>query len=125
MRSFRNRIDAFKTGIRSLRRIEGRVREEQTCLQSSWHATRLWRSSEGFHQRRMTLNRERVFVTPFTPLRPDFGEKFKNSVVPYGQDGRSGRICSLFTKYAQIPKLDVPGSIPVSRSFLSKTYKNL
>src|SRR5436305_5792957 len=37
-------------------------------------------------------------------VKARFRRKFKNSVVPYGQDGRSGRMCSLFTKYAQRPK---------------------
>ena len=33
---------------------------------------------------------------------------------------RHGRICSLFTIHDQIPKLDVAGSTPVSRSIFSK-----
>jgi hypothetical protein len=32
---------------------------------------------------------------------------------------RRGRICSLFTIHDQIPKLNVAGSIPVSRSIYS------
>ena len=41
-------------------------------------------------------------------------------MVLYGQDERIGRICSLFTIYVQIPKLDVAGSIPVSRSIFKE-----
>jgi hypothetical protein len=46
-------------------------------------------------------------------------------VVLYGQDERNGRISSLFTKYAQFPKLDVAGSIPVSRSLESVAYADI
>ena len=38
------------------------------------------------------------------------------------QDGRHGRITSLFTNDVQFPKLDVAGSIPVSRSMFSAVY---
>src|SRR5262245_2032170 len=48
-----------------------------------------------------------------------FWRKLENSVVLYGQDGRNGRRSSLFTNDVQIPKLDVAGSIPVSRSLFS------
>ena len=34
-----------------------------------------------------------------------------------------GRRCRLFTSDSRIPKLDVAGSIPVSRSMFSTTYK--
>jgi hypothetical protein len=39
-----------------------------------------------------------------------------------GQDGRHGRISSLFTNELRFPKLDVAGSIPASRSMFSITY---
>jgi hypothetical protein len=38
---------------------------------------------------------------------------------------RHGRICSLLTNASWIPKLDVAGSIPVSRSMFSITYELL
>jgi hypothetical protein len=40
------------------------------------------------------------------------------------QDRRHRRDCSLFPIDAQFPKLDVAGSIPVSRSFLSITWEH-
>jgi hypothetical protein len=36
-----------------------------------------------------------------------------------------GRRCRLFTNDSRIPKLDVAGSIPVSRSMLSMVYEPL
>ena len=43
----------------------------------------------------------------------------------YGQGLRCGRICCLFSYDGRIPKLDVAGSIPVSRSMFSMTYRQL
>jgi hypothetical protein len=45
-----------------------------------------------------------------------FWRNLVNSVVLDSQDERNGRVSSLFTKYVQFPKLDVAGSIPVSRT---------
>ena len=39
------------------------------------------------------------------------------------QDGRHERICPLFTNDTRFPKLDVAGSIPVSRSMFSMTWE--
>jgi hypothetical protein len=38
---------------------------------------------------------------------------------------RHGRICSLFSNEVQLPKLDVAGSSPVSRSMFSITCRDL
>lgn len=37
---------------------------------------------------------------------------------------RHGRICSLFSNAVQLPKLDVTGSSPVSRSMFSMTWED-
>jgi hypothetical protein len=45
-------------------------------------------------------------------------------MVLNAQDGRHGRICSLFADELRFPKLDIAGSIPVSRSMFSRSYGN-
>src|SRR2546426_1871266 len=118
-RSPLDEIDGFGTGNRTLFLIRRLVREVQGRLQSNWHANSIsaifWRGLlGGVAPLRRTAFRYSVYS-----VKGRFRRKFKNSVVPYGQDGRSGRICSLFTKYAQIPKLEGVGSNPISRFYFN------
>jgi hypothetical protein len=53
-----------------------------------------------------------------------FGIGVDFSVVCSGQNASPGRICSLFSNAYQLPKLDVAGSTPVSRSIFSVTYRD-
>jgi hypothetical protein len=60
-----------------------------------------------------------LLVTAINALR---GAKAKNAETPWFSMFsiyRHGRKCSLFTIHDQIPKLDVVGSSPISRSIFS------
>ena len=46
----------------------------------------------------------------------DLNETFENSIVPDRQNGTQKMLCSLFSIDTHLPKLNVAGSIPVSRS---------
>jgi hypothetical protein len=64
-----------------------------------------------------------LLVTAINALR---GVKAKNAETPWismFSIYRHGCICSLFTIHDQLPKLNVAGSIPVSRSIFSTTWE--
>jgi len=54
----------------------------------------------------------------FTPLSLNKRGKYRKLLFSLHLADRLRRHCSLFSIDGQIPKLDVAGSIPVSRSFL-------
>src|SRR3954471_5854169 len=60
-------------------------------------------------------------VTPFTPLRPDFRDERETQWMQVVRKQTLGQVRCLFAIFAQVPKLDVAGSIPVSRSMFSIT----
>jgi hypothetical protein len=59
------------------------------------------------------------FVTPFTPLSGVFGQVVESRWLQIVRMHRNGRGCSLYSNECHIPKLDVAGSSPVSRSIFS------
>jgi len=59
------------------------------------------------------------FVTPFTPLSGVFGQVVESRWLHMVRMHRNGRRCSLYSNECHIPKLDVAGSSPVSRSIKS------
>ena len=61
------------------------------------------------------------FVTPFTPLSGVFGQVVESRWLHMVRMHRNGRRCSLYSNECHIPKLDVAGSSPVSRSIFSIT----
>jgi hypothetical protein len=65
------------------------------------------------------------FVTPFTPLSGVFGQVVESRWLHMVRMHRNGRRCSLYSNECHIPKLDVAGSIPVSRSIFSTTHDHL
>ena len=64
-------------------------------------------------------------VTPFTPLRPDFRDERETQWMQVVRKQTLGQVSCLFAISAQVPKLDVAGSIPVSRSMFSTVYREL
>ena len=58
------------------------------------------------------------FCTPFTPLSGVFGQVVESRWLHMARMHRNGRRCSLYSIDCHIPKLDVAGSSPVSRSNL-------
>ena len=61
--------------------------------------------------------------TPFTPLSAVSGQALRPQWSAVVRMLRHGRICSLFSNEFHLPKLDVTGSIPASRSIESIGYK--
>jgi len=55
-----------------------------------------------------------IGVTPFTPLRPDFRDGRETQWMQVVRKQALGPVSCLFAISAQVPKLDVVGSIPVS-----------
>src|SRR5438270_14064500 len=64
-----------------------------------------------------------IGVTPFTPLRPDFRDGRETRWMQVVRKQALGPVSCLFAISAQVPKLDVAGSIPVSRSIESITWE--
>ncbi len=60
-------------------------------------------------------------VTPFTPLRADLVEQRETQWMLVVRKQTLGRVSCLLSTFIQVPKLDVAGSIPVSRSIESIT----
>jgi len=65
------------------------------------------------------------FVTPFTPLSGVFGQVVESRWLQIVRMHRNGRGCSLYSNECHIPKLDVAGSSPVSRSNLFNNLRVL
>ena len=73
------------------------------------------------NQFRKLTNRP-VFLVHRSSISRPRTEKPETPGVPKHQEDRRVRISSVMTNEAQLPKLDVAGSIPVSRSMFSTTY---
>src|ERR1700737_1735131 len=64
-------------------------------------------------------------VTPFTPLSADFQIWRETQWMLVVRKQTLGRVSCLLSTFIQVPKLDVAGSIPVSRSIESTVCKSL
>ena len=60
--------------------------------------------------------------TPFTPFSSFLRQRLFSRWFAVVRMHRRGRNCSLFSNAYQLPKLDVVGSNPISRSIFSITY---
>ena len=58
-------------------------------------------------------------------IKVDFEPRVDFSVVAVVRMHRNGRICSLFSNAAHLPKLEAGGSNTLSRSIFSMTYLDL
>ena len=109
-------VDTFKiTGSWLLWRKQG-------FLSRPSQVRSIWRSSGKLVGKRRCRNAGVRYSVYSVNVR--FWRNLENSVVLYGQDVRNGRSNSLFANDVQIPKLDVAGSIPVSRSLFSITWEH-
>ncbi|MGC4052784.1 MAG: hypothetical protein QM757_25925 [Paludibaculum sp.] len=63
--------------------------------------------------------------TPFTPFEGFLKKRSISGRFAVVRMHRHGRICSLFSNEVELPKLNVAGSIPVSRSMFSIAYVGL
>jgi hypothetical protein len=73
---------------------------------------------EGSGQRAEPVENEAVNFTPITPFSGFLRQFLISQWFAVVRMHRHGRICSLFSNEAQLPKLDVAGSSPVSRSIV-------
>ena len=78
---------------------------------------------EGEEEKNGPLTKD--FVTPFTPLSGVFGQVVESRWLHMVRMHRNGRRCSLYSNECHIPKLDVAGSSPVSRSIFSISYSQI
>ena len=83
---------------------------------------RVGRSGKGEKKEKNEGPLTKDFVTPFTPLSGVFGQVVESRWLHIVRMHRNGRRCSLYSSECHIPKLDVAGSSPVSRSMFSASY---
>src|SRR5580698_1056033 len=72
--------------------------------------------------RRVAQTERRIF-TPFTPFSSFLKQLLFSRWFAVVRMHRRGRSCSLFSNAYRLPKLDVVGSNPISRSIFSITWE--